>query len=144
KRVRAETTTIRRQAIILLTDGEDTSSVIGFDDILDSVKRSEVCIYTIALKDKDELPNHSFDEADYVMRTLAQETGGRAYRIDDVAQLAGAYQLIADELASQYALGYAPKNGKRDGAWRRIAVRVDHPNVTARTKTGYFAPSSPQ
>jgi VWFA-related protein len=50
------------------------------------------------------------------------------------------YTQIAEELSSQYTVGYTSKNAKRDGAWRRIVVRVNRPNLTARTKQGYFAP----
>ncbi len=59
-------------------------------------------------------------------------------RIED---LAGVYGQIADELASQYSLGYASKNARRDGAWRRVVVRVDREGATARTKQGYFGPN---
>jgi Ca-activated chloride channel homolog len=134
----------RRQAIIVLTDGLDTSSVIDYDSVLDSAKRSEVGVYAISLRVKDEVPQHGFDEADYVLRALSQETGGRVFHVDDPAQLPAIYQQVADELASQYFLSYVSKNGKRDGQWRRIQVRVDRPNVTARTKSGYYAPKSSQ
>jgi VWFA-related protein len=75
------------------------------------------------------------------MRTLAQETGGRAFfpaRIDD---LNGVYAQIADELASQYTLGYSSGNQRRDGAWRRLVVQVARANITPRTKKGYYAPT---
>ena len=62
----------------------------------------------------------------------------------DVSQLPAIYQLIADELANQYTIGYTPKNLRRDGAWRAIVVKVDRPNTVARTKRGYFAPAIPK
>ena len=74
------------------------------------------------------------------MRQLAQETGGRAFfpaRIDD---LNGVYGQIADELASQYTIGYTSKNPRADGAFRRLVVQVARANATARTKRGYYAP----
>ena len=136
--------TYRRQAIVLLSDGEDTSSVLDYDSVLDAARRSEAGVYAIALRSREDTPVHGFNAADYVLRTLTQETGGRVYHVDDVAQLAAIYQQVADELASQYYLGYTSKNSKRDGAWRRIAVRVDRPNVLARTKAGYFAATTPR
>jgi len=102
---------IRRQAIVMLSDGEDTSSLGGFR------------------------------EADFVLRQLAQETGGRAFFPEQAEDLPAIYQRISDELSSQYALGYISKNPLQDGRWRRIVVRVDRPNVAARTKQGYYAPS---
>ena len=76
-----------------------------------------------------------------MLRQLAQETGGRAFfpeRADDLPEI---YERISDELSSQYTLGYISKNPLQDGRWRRIVVRVDRPNVAARTKQGYYAPS---
>lgn len=133
---------VRRQAIILLSDGEDTSSLVGFDEVLDLAKRSEVAIYTIGLQPRDPAAARGFREAEYVLRQLAQETGGRAIFVQRAEDLAGVYGQIADELSSQYTLGYAPKNPRRDGSWRRIVVQVSRPNVTARTKRGYYAPTS--
>jgi Ca-activated chloride channel homolog len=132
--------TIRRQAIIVLSDGEDTSSLIDYDQVMEAAKRSEVSIYTIGLRSKEDTPLHGFNEADFVLRTLAQETGGRVYHVDDAAQLPGIYLQIADELANQYTIGYTSRNTKRDGAWRRVAVKVNRPATSARAKSGYFAP----
>jgi VWFA-related protein len=132
---------VRRQALIVFSDGEDTSSLVSFEEVLDLAKRSETAIYAIALRGAD-VQAKGFREAEFVMRTLAQETGGRAFfpaRIDD---LNGVYAQIADELASQYTIGYTSGNLRRDGAWRRLVVQVARPNITPRTKKGYYAPTS--
>ena len=132
---------VRRQALIVFSDGEDTSSLVSFEEVLDLAKRSETAIYAIALRGAD-VQAKGFREAEFVMRTLAQETGGRAFfpaRIDD---LAGVYAQIADELASQYTLGYSSGNQRRDGAWRRLVVQVSRASITPRTKKGYYAPTS--
>jgi VWFA-related protein len=132
---------VRRQALVLFSDGEDTSSLISFDEVLELAKRSETAIFTIALRGTDT-QSKGFHEAEFVMRQLAQETGGRAFFPAKIDDLNGVYSEIADELASQYTLGYSSKNNKRDGAWRRIVVQIDKPNVSPRTKRGYYAPSS--
>ena len=77
-----------------------------------------------------------------MLRQLAQETGGRAFFVTSVAELAIIYSTISDELASQYSLGYTSKNPKRDGQWRRVVVRVAREGTTARTKQGYFGPTT--
>jgi len=77
-----------------------------------------------------------------VLRQFSQETGGRAFFPLQVGDLSGIYGQISDELSSQYTVGYTSRNPRRDGAWRRIVIRVNRPNVTARTKQGYFAPTS--
>jgi VWFA-related protein len=76
------------------------------------------------------------------MRQFAQETGGRAFFPMQIGELAGVYGQISDELSSQYTVGYTSKNPRRDGAWRRVVVRLARANTTARTKMGYFAPSA--
>jgi VWFA-related protein len=131
---------VRRQALIVFSDGEDTSSLVSFEEVLDLAKRSETSIYTIALRGNDS-STRGFREAEFVMRQLAQETGGRSFFPAKIEDLNGVYAQIADELASQYTIGYTSKNPKVDGAFRRIIVQVARPNVTARTKKGYFAPT---
>ncbi|HEY8537043.1 MAG TPA: VWA domain-containing protein [Vicinamibacterales bacterium] len=134
---------IRRQAIVVLSDGEDTSSLVSFEEVLELAKRSETAIYTIGLRGRGpERVRNAFNESDFVLRQLAQETGGRAFFAQSVNELAGIYDQIAEELSSQYTIGYTSKNPKRDGAWRRIVVRVKAPNATARTKQGYYGPTS--
>ena len=132
---------VRRMALVLFSDGEDTSSLISFDEVLELAKRSETAIFTIALRGADT-QSKGFHEAEFVMRQLAQETGGRAFFPAKIDDLNGVYAEIADELASQYTLGYSSKNGKRDGAFRRIVVQINRTNVTSRTKRGYYAPTS--
>jgi len=132
---------VRRQALVVFSDGEDTSSLVSFEEVLDLAKRSETAIYTIALRGPDT-QTKGFHEAEYVMRTLAQETGGRAFFPARIEDLNGVYSQIADELASQYTLGYTSKNPRRDGAWRRVVVQVARPGLISRAKKGYYAPTS--
>ncbi|HWB30872.1 MAG TPA: VWA domain-containing protein [Vicinamibacterales bacterium] len=133
---------IRRQGLVVLSDGEDNASVLSDEDVLDLAKRSTVAIYAIGLRErrkKDEPPRGV--QSDYVLRNLSQTTGGRVFFVDDPAQLPAIYTQIADELASQYTVGYVSTNARRDGAWRRIAVRVAQSGVSARTKLGYYGPT---
>jgi Ca-activated chloride channel family protein len=130
---------VRRQALIVFSDGEDTSSLVSFEEVLELAKRSETGIYTIALRGNDS-SSRGFREAEFVMRQLAQETGGRAFFPAKIQDLDSVYAQIADELASQYTLGYSSKNPRNDGAFRRIVVQVARQNATARTKRGYYSP----
>ena len=135
---------IRRQAIVLLSDGEDTSSLLPFEEVLDLAKRSETAIYSIGLRagEGPSTGTKGFKEAEFVLRQLSQETGGRAFFPNQLADLNNVYGQISEELSSQYTLGYTPRNPRRDGSWRRIVVRVNRPSLTARTKQGYFAPTA--
>jgi Ca-activated chloride channel homolog len=137
---------VRRQAIAVLSDGDDTASLVGYDDVLDLAKQSGITIYTITLKSGSSVRNAStsgrryFSQSEFAMKSLAQETGARAFFPTEIRELAGVYGMIAEELANQYALGYSSKNPRRDGGFRRVIVRVaERPSARARTRSGYLA-----
>ena len=134
---------VRRQAIAVLSDGDDTASLVAFDDVMDVAKQSGIAIYTITLKSSyarngANSGSRYFSQSEFAMKALAQETGARAFFPTSITELAGVYGTIAEELATQYALGYTSKNAKRDGAFRRVVVRIaDHPGARTRTRSGY-------
>jgi Ca-activated chloride channel family protein len=132
---------VRRTAIIVLSDGEDTSSLLPFEDVLDSAKRSSAVIYSIGLRAETDLVpvTRGSSEAEFVLREFARQTGGRTVFTSRAPELNGVYDQIAAELRSQYTIGYVSSNPHNDGRWRRLDVRVDRPSATARTRPGYFA-----
>ena len=107
--------------------------------MLDLAKRSETAIYAIGLRQGNE-GRREFKEAEFVLRQLSQETGGRVFFPTSAAELARIYEQISEELSSQYAIAYTSKNPQRTGAWRRITVRVGRPGLAARTRQGYYGP----
>jgi len=132
---------LRRQAIVVLSDGEDTSSLVAYDEVLELAKRSETVIYAIGLRSKDGYTGKGYSDADYVLRQLTSQTGGRVFFPGGADELPSIYGMISEELSSQYLLGYTSSNPRRDGRWRRIQVRVSRAGATARTRQGYYAPS---
>jgi Ca-activated chloride channel homolog len=136
---------VRRQAIVVLSDGEDTSSLVTFDDVLALARGMGVNIYTVALQSKSTTERQAeqgghrfFSESDYSMKTLARETGAQAF-FPTPADLKGVYGSIAAELASQYSIGYVPANGRDDGRFRRVVVQVvTRPELRPRTRLGYL------
>lgn len=131
---------IRRQAIVVLSDGDDTSSLLPYEEVLELAKRSETAIYTIGIRPPD-LGRATFKEAEYVLRSLAQETGGRSFFPATVHELPKIYDSISQELSTLYSVAYASKNPSRNGKWRRIVVRVSRPGMVTRTRQGYYGPS---
>jgi Ca-activated chloride channel family protein len=129
---------LRREAIVVLSDGDDTSSLVAYEEVLDLAKRSETVIYAIGLRQPDQ-GRRDFKQAEFVLRQLSQETGGRVYYPGSLSDLPKIYEQIAQELASQYSIGYTSKNPLRNGAWRRISVKVLRPELVGRTRQGYFA-----
>jgi Ca-activated chloride channel family protein len=135
---------VRRQAIAVFSDGEDTASLIGFDDVLEQARRSGVSIYTISLRSPSKVRQANgrryFSQSDYAMKTIAQETGAQAFFPERIQELSGVYGKIAAELGAQYSLAYAPKNVRKDGRFRRVVVQIlSRPDARPRTRTGYFA-----
>jgi Ca-activated chloride channel homolog len=136
---------VRRQTIVVLSDGRDTRSLIGYEDVLEQARRRGVMVYVVALRSTN--PNARIhgadsvdDEEDFAMRSLARETGGQCFFASEAQELARIYRAISSELGQQYALGYAPRNRTTDGAWRRVLVRLPaHPHARPRTRSGYFA-----
>jgi len=132
---------LRRRAVIVLSDGEDTSSLVAYDEVLEAAKRSEIAIYAIGIRSKDANAfGKGYGQADFALRQLTTQTGGRVFFPTSVDELKAIYALIAQELSSQYLVGYTSTNPKRDGSWRRINVRATRPGATARTRMGYYAP----
>lgn len=136
----------RRQALVLLSDGDDTTSLVAYDDVMELARQTGISIYTIMLRSSQSESdiarrNPQASKSEFGMKALAQETGGRSFLALQINDLAGVYKTIGQELASQYAIGYMPTNQRRDGAYRRVSVRiVDRANAQPRTRAGYLAP----
>ena len=146
---RRANTDVRRQAIVVLSDGDDTASLISYDDLMDTAKQSGIAIYTITLRSKylvtlaAQRGHTYFSQSEFGMKALAQETGARSFFPMDIAELPSIYSTIAEELATQYAIGYSSKNPRLDGAYRRVIVRIaDRPGIKTRTRAGYMAARS--
>jgi len=134
---------LRRRAIVLLSDGEDTASLVTDDQVMELARKSEIAIYSISLR-----PNRSqdrnrlaFSQAEHLLTTLSQETGGQVHFPNSLSELDSVYARVAEELRTQYTLGYVSSNKRRDGKWRRIVVRVpERDDLQVRHKIGYYAP----
>lgn len=127
-----------RHTIILLSDGEDTTSRYKIGDAIDRALRSEVTIYSIGIGDR-----FRFGVNEGVLKKLSQDTGGRAYFPDNPEQLETAFRQIEDELRSQYLVAYYPSNATQDGTFRKIEVRIpNRKDLRMRHRLGYYAPKS--
>lgn len=139
---------VRRQAIALLSDGQDTSSLISLSDVVAVARRLGVSIYAIGLQSEyrnrqPTRPEVQFSEAAYALKMLARETGARTFFPSTEHQLKDVYAAIASELEAQYSIGYTPTNAHADGQFRRVIVRVPtNPSYRPRTRLGYTAVST--
>jgi VWFA-related protein len=130
-----------RRAIVVLSDGNDTKSIVGFEDVREQARKSNVIVYAISLRATEaDLKKDKYLTAKYELDVLARESGGLSYAPAKLSDLSGVYDEIATELKSQYSLGYVSTNTSADGAWRRLQVISKQPGTTIRTRAGYFAP----
>jgi Ca-activated chloride channel family protein len=135
---------IRRRAIVLLSDGDDTTSVVTDDQVLEAARACEISVYSIMLgRPRGALPGS--EQANYLLRSLARESGGQAYFPSGPGELGRLYDRIAHELRSQYNIGYVSSNAGHDGSWRQILVMApQHENLMIRHRLGYYAvPDAP-
>ncbi|HVR71237.1 MAG TPA: VWA domain-containing protein [Vicinamibacteria bacterium] len=132
---------LRRRALVLLSDGEDTASLVQDEQVMELARKLEIAIYAISLRpnrvqDRNRL---SFSQAAHLLTVLSRDTGGQVYFPNSLSELDAVYDRIAEELRTQYNLGYVSSNRRRDGKWRRIVVRTREA-LQVRHKIGYYAP----
>jgi VWFA-related protein len=134
---------VGRKVIILLTDGEDDGSQLTLDQGLQSAQRADVIIYSILISDRGFYLRRGMSYGgEGVLSKLSNETGGHVFRADNQRNTTDAFNEIANELRTQYLLGYTPTNNKADGTFRHIKVRVKDGHYDVQARRGYYAPSS--
>jgi len=137
-----------KRAIIVLSDGLDTHSEFEYEDVLEYLRQSDPLVYTIGIQlmhEGTELGDASGAVKDGVdqLRSFADATGGAAYFPLQMAELEEIYGLIADELNSQYAISYYPKNRRYDGAFRAIRIDIPgRPGAWVQVREGYYGVTS--
>jgi VWFA-related protein len=119
-----------RKAIVLISDGEDTTSTYNMSKALIAAHKSNVVIYTISNAGNSG-----------TLRRLAEETGGMFYRFRESGDFEKVFQQIALELRTQYSIAYHSTNAVRDGSFRRIKIIPRNSNINVRSRRGYYAPS---
>jgi VWFA-related protein len=127
-----------REVIVVLTDGENTSGSLDFDEVLDEARRSGILVYPVVLPPADA-PGSG---PSWRMTQLALDTGGRTVAARRAEDLSTIYEQIAADVQNLYRVGYVPSPLGRDGSWHRLQLRAVTNDVTLRTRAGYFAPSS--
>ncbi len=138
----------KRKAIVLISDGCDTtSSKASFDSVMKKALADGITIYSIDLIDDAARMGSGSDvlglrRGESEMKQFASQTGGRYVHSPQGDKLEEAFTGIVDELRNQYTLTYYSTNKKRDGRWRKLAVGTSRQELTIRTRKGYWAPKS--
>jgi VWFA-related protein len=127
------------RVLVVVSDGGDNASAIGFQELLQRVQQTDVVIYTIGLFD-----DYARDRNPRVLKELAAVTGGEAFLPGGIDGAAGVLQRIAGDIRSIYLIGYESTNTGRDGKFRQVRVSLSTrrgERLKVRTRPGYFAPS---
>jgi Ca-activated chloride channel family protein len=129
-----------RRAIIVLSDGVDTSSRLERSEAIERAIKADTIIYSVGIGDSDNFEGVYAD----ALRKLSEPTGGRAFFPEDDTDLPVAFAQIQKELRSEYWVAYSPTNKKRDGSYRRVKIEVINPELRKQKlqlnyRQGYFA-----
>ena len=128
-----------RRAIILLSDGYNTSGTKKLDEAVLAAQKAEAVIYSIGIGD------NFYDGVDEgALKKISERTGGRAFFPRDEMELRKAFKQIEEEMRSQYLIAYEPQNQALDGSYRKIEIQVVSPELQKQKvklthREGYFA-----
>jgi VWFA-related protein len=136
-----------RKAVLIISDGGDNSSRYTETEIKSAVREADVQVFAIGIFEgmstRGRTPEESAGPG--LLNELADQTGGREYAVENVAELPDIAAKIGVELRNEYILGYTPKNRERDGKYRRVQVKLNQPRglppLKAYFRLGYYAPT---
>ena len=128
-----------RHAIVLITDGYDEHSTATVDEAVTAVKNAHAVLYVIGVGGVAGISL----QGRQMLRTLADDSGGRAFFPARNSQLAETHELVSSNVFHRYLITYTPQDQRPDGTWRAIALFTEDPDHTIRTRDGYFAPDPP-
>jgi VWFA-related protein len=127
-----------KKVIVVITDGNDNSSVIGLDTLIRSAHQSGVLIYGVGLLNEEE--HREAARARKALNDLAEATGGKTFFPKDVEEVGHIAEQVAHDIRNQYTIQYSPSNSAMDGSFRQIHITVKASgNPTVRTRSGYYA-----
>jgi len=131
---------VGRKAMILLTDGEDEGSQLKLKDAIEAAQKADSIVYVLLCADRGFYSGFGGYSGEGEMKKLTQETGGRVIDVGNkLSKLKEGFAQIANELRSQYYIGYTPSNSKLDGTFRKVEIHTNDKNYKIQARSGYFA-----
>jgi Ca-activated chloride channel family protein len=130
-----------RRVVLVFTDGDDTSSKVGLGKVMDRARAKDVMVYAIGLENENFNGQQRVRSSpDRGLKKLAEDTGGGFFLLKRTADLGDTFTRVAQELHSQYVLGFSPE--ALDGKVHKLEVRVKKSGMTARARKSYVAASA--
>jgi Ca-activated chloride channel family protein len=127
-----------KKVLVVVTDGNDNSSVMSLENLVKASQQSDVLIYGIGLLSEEE--RREAKRAERALNELAVATGGETFFPKDVSEVERIAHVVARDIRNQYTIQYSPVNQAMDGSFRQIKVAVNAPGrPIARTRSGYYA-----
>ena len=131
---------VGRKAIVLITDGEDEGSTLTMKAAIEAAQKADAIIYGILYVDRQFYGGFGVGySGESVLKQMSEETGGRLFRVDRKETLESIFDQIQQEMRTQYAIGYTPTNGKKDGTFRKIDLRTANKDLKVQVRKGYYA-----
>ncbi|HEY3826912.1 MAG TPA: VWA domain-containing protein [Bryobacteraceae bacterium] len=133
---------VGRKAIVLITDGQDEGSTLTEKAAIEAAQKADAIIYGILYVDRAGYGFGGFGggySGEGVLKQMAEETGGRMMQVDRKNTLDSIFDQIQQEMRTQYAIGYTPTNGKKDGSFRKIDLRTSNKDLKVQVRKGYYA-----
>src|ERR1700694_1314308 len=130
--------------MILLTDGQDEGSQLRIKDAIEAAQKSDSIVYVLLCADRGFYGGFGGYSGDSEMKKLAQETGGRGIEVGNkYDKLKEGFAQIANELRSQYNVGYSSTNAKLDGTFRKVEIHATNKDYKIQSRSGYYAVPKP-
>ena len=125
---------VGRKAMVIITDGADMGSKYKIEEAVEAAQRSDAIIYGVYYVD-----NYNYMGDQGALKRMANETGGRVFTVDRKHTLKDIFDEIQAEMRSQYAIGYTPTNGAKDGTFRKIEIKTANKDLKVQARKGYYA-----
>jgi VWFA-related protein len=138
---------VGRKAIVLITDGQDEGSDLTEKAAIEAAQKADAIIYGILYVDRQQYGFGGFGggySGEAVLKQMSEETGGHLFQVDRKNSLDQIFEQLQQEMRTQYAIGYTPTNGKKDGTFRKIDLRTANKDQKVQVRKGYYALPNPQ
>ena len=127
-----------KKVLVVVTDGNDNSSLAGMDAVMKAARQSGVVMYAVGLLTEEE--HREASRAKHALNALTEATGGSVFFPKEVSEVDRIAHQVAHDIRSQYTIAYSPNNAAMDGTFRQIKIVARAPgNPSVRTRSGYYA-----
>jgi VWFA-related protein len=132
---------VGRKVIVVITDGVDEGSKLSIDAAVEAAQKADAVVYSIEYVDRGFYAGMGVfgGGGDGALHRMSDPTGGHVYRVDRSHPLDEVFRELQEEMRTQYAIGYTPANGAKDGGYRKLDVKTSNKDYKVAARKGYYA-----